>query len=931
MERFKRTLAGLLTALMLLSALSAWTVLAVMPATAEDNIASDQPVVCKAFDPAFIASHSPRAFTEGSPIGMRMNFGAPFTKFTVCMPTWSDKNTSLTLSIYKWNVDFDTTRKAEPLATRKIANHPDNGHAELSFNELPAGEYLICIDEFSGGRLGAWQMDSHVGKGYVYEGVSEKAVDWEINVTFSKTPVEAFLPLESVMNTLYGDHTPPAEAETPENALVNTHKVMPDTWVFTDGLGRTSYTYEDVGGPKDDKTVAMFYWTWHVDLAGDQPLNVTDFVKQYPDAVNDYDHEAWPTGNTAYFWNEPIWGYYRTNDPWVLRRQAELLANAGVDTIFTDNTNGNYTWRSSYIPLYETWSDAQESGAVNVPKVSYLLPFASTTGSVEQIESIYLDIYRSGKYQNLWFYWDGKPMLMAHNNSFTAQKTGLHKEIMNFFTFRPGYAGYVNKGAAGQYGSWGWLSITPQAAYYAQRADRPAKRVEQTTVGVAMNHSYSLHSIAPMNGTDVMGRSYTTDFENRYATEGDTASQWGHNFSEQWENALSIDPKTVFVTGWNEWTAGRHETWADIENAFPDQFNDEFSRDLEPTKGELKDHYYYLLVNYVRKFKGVNPIPEPGENRTMNLADGRAAWRNVEPYYAAYIGNTDDRDAKGYGSLHYTETSGRNDIIGARIARDDENVWFYVECNQAITSYTDNLWMNLYIDADQENHGWETFDYIVNKSAASADTLVLERFTGNGYETEKVADVRYKLDGKGMIVEIPKSALGLTGNDYTINFAWTDNVHDEGNYETFSGDIMDFYISGDVAPGARFKYSYISTTENSGVETESETSTETETESVTETDSITETETESVTETETDVLTETTSETETDAEFETVRESETTAESAPAVESETTVHTTQDTVPDTTPIKEEGCASSVGVLLLPLFAATAILVRKKKD
>jgi hypothetical protein len=61
-----------------------------------------------------------------------------------------------------------------------------------------------------------------------------------------------------------------------------------------------------------------------------------------------------------------------------------------------------------------------------------------------------------------------------------------------------------------------------------------------------------------------------------------------------------------------------------------------------------------------------------------------------------------------------------------------------------------------------------------------------------------------------MTIKVAKSDLGLSGDDYTINFSWTDNVHDEGNYEQFSGDIMDFYISGDVAPGARFKYSYIS-------------------------------------------------------------------------------------------------------------------------
>ena len=110
----------------------------------------------------------------------------------------------------------------------------------------------------------------------------------------------------------------------------------------------------------------------------------------------------------------------------------------------------------------------------------------------------------------------------------------------------------------------------------------------------------------------------------------------------------------------------------------------------------------------------------------------------------------------------------------------------------------------------------------MNKSAASESTLVLEKFTAeNDYaKTEKVADVEYKVDGKYMTVKIAKADLGLSGDDYTINFSWTDNVHDEGDYTKFSGDILDFYISGDVAPGGRFKFSYISTAENSGVTAE---------------------------------------------------------------------------------------------------------------
>ena len=830
MKRRNRILAAVLALVMALSVLS---VVVTVVSADDSNIASDKAATVKAFDTAELATHSARQFTEGTPIGIRMGFGAPFNKFTLCMPTWGDKTVCLTLSLYKWDTDFDTSRAASPVATKRVENHPDNGHAALSFDEQPAGEYLICIDEFTGGRLGVWQMSDAVSHAYTYECGIEKAASWEISVSFTKTPVDPFLPVESIKDAIDGKHTAPAEWEMPEDHLVNTHNVMPDTWVFTDGLGRESLTYEDVGGVKEDKTVAMFYWTWHVDLAYNQPLNVNEFILKYPEAIRDYDHEAWPTSGTAYFWNEPLYGYYRTNDPWVLRRHAELLANAGVDTIFTDNTNGAYTWKSSYTPLLETWNDAQENGAVNVPKVSFLLPFGATDGSREQLEMLYLDIFRPGKYQNLWFYWDDKPMLMAHNGNI-GTTSNLHKEIKSFFTWRAGQPAY--EVSSKQSGNWGWLATYPQIQYYKDRDGMKNKVVEQTTVGVAVNHSYVTHDCTAMNkGEDIIGRSYTSDFKDRFIKEGDNATLMGYCFSEQFNYALELDPQVIFITGWNEWTAGRHENWGGVENAFPDQFNNEYSRDLEMSKGELQDHYYYLLVNYVRRYKGVNPIPTPSLAQTIDLTKGADQWNTAEPYYAAYIGNTDDRDAAGYGNLHYTETSGRNDIIGARVARDADTVWFYVECNENITPYTDSLWMNLYIDSNQENKGWETFDFIVNKSAASAETLVLERFTGNGYDTEKVADVKYKLDGKTLVVEIPKSALGLEGNDYTINFAWTDNVHDEGDYSKFSGDILDFYLSGDVAPGARFKFSYISTGENTTGEAATEAPTEEITEPTTET------------------------------------------------------------------------------------------------
>ena len=772
--------------------------------------------------------------------GYRVKINAPFTGFAYNNPTWNTNTASCRASIYKWEGNYRDTVSAAPIASRKFENMQDNARNWVTFEEQPAGEYLFLISEPIG-NVGVWVNTDPVDPyGYLYKFGQEQRGDPELHIRFSGNVDNPFGVCEPSVGPIDGNHTAPPEAEIPSDSLLVTHEVMPDTWVFTDGLGRVSLTNAEVGDPREDKTVAMFYWTWHVNFKTSGAFNNNDFLKEHPDAIRDYDHPAWnEVDGCALFWNQPLWGYYANDDAWVVRRQGELLANAGVDAVLTDNTNGAFTWQSAYRAVMDTWSDARTDG-VNTPKLSFMLPFAGGADTAKQLRSLYSDFYRNGEYHDQWFYWDGKPVIMAHGTSSGLDRSNnLDKEILNFFCFRPGHAGYTN--ANPSRGTWGWLSIYPQPYYCATKEQERHQSPEMVTVGVAMNHSYELDMIAPMNGQSIMGRSYTHDYENRYAVEGDEASKWGHNFAEQFEYALRADPRMVFVTGWNEWTAGRHKSWPEglasaVENAMPDQCNDEFSRDIEPTKGALKDHYYYQLVNYVRKYKGAHPIPTPTEKATIDVTSDSAQWSTVGPYYAAYIGNTEDRDAVGYANIRYTEYSGRNDIKGARVARDDDFVYFYVECVEDITPYTDPLWMVLYIDSDQENQGWETFDYVLNKTSPTAEKATLERFTGNGYETEVVGEVDYTVNGPYMQVKVPKAMLNLSGYDFTVNFAWTDNVHDESDaapvgeidykYTTFSGDIMDFYLSGDVAPGGRFKFSYISTSENAGVSSDAEETTD---------------------------------------------------------------------------------------------------------
>ena len=66
----------------------------------------------------------------------------------------------------------------------------------------------------------------------------------------------------------------------------------------------------------------------------------------------------------------------------------------------------------------------------------------------------------------------------------------------------------------------------------------------------------------------------------------------------------------------------------------------------------------------------------------IGKADG---WDGVAPYFASYKGNTMHRDHYGYCDRYYTNNTGRNDIVGAKVARDADNVYFYVETADKLT------------------------------------------------------------------------------------------------------------------------------------------------------------------------------------------------------------------------------------------------------
>ncbi|MEJ7694952.1 hypothetical protein, partial [Daejeonella sp.] len=86
------------------------------------------------------------------------------------------------------------------------------------------------------------------------------------------------------------------------------------------------------------------------------------YLARQPRAIDNYNDPVWPKIKTPWFWSQPLFGYYLDTDAWVLRKHAEMLADAGVDVIVFDCTNGNNTWKESYKKLCEVFTQARKDG-----------------------------------------------------------------------------------------------------------------------------------------------------------------------------------------------------------------------------------------------------------------------------------------------------------------------------------------------------------------------------------------------------------------------------------------------------------------------------------------------------------------------------------------------------------------------------------------
>lgn len=550
-----------------------------------------------------------------------------------------------------------------------------------------------------------------------------------------------------------------------------------DTWVATDALGRSVAMAPRP--PQRAKTVAiMYYVNKPANMGG--PIDITKALASNPDAP--------ALGNGGFtWWGEPLWGYYQSHDPWVVRHDLTMLANAGVDTLFFDTTNANV-----YPETVRAIADAAFEMRKNGDRAPQFA-FVTNHRSAERVQQIYDEFYKNPKYQPLWFKWNGKPIIFGKIDD---KSVILSDEVKNFFTWRYSWAWDAGPN------KWQWIDKYPQDAGLS-----PAGKIEQIPVAGASHPSI------------MVGRSFHDGKQpslDQYSLTPDSAR--GLFFAEQWKQALKIDPPLLWLTQWNEWTAvpgttgngnGLSVGKAKLRPGsfhYIDVYNGEFTRDLAPDQSGSGDNYYLQMVDGIRKFKGARPTPLENAFHTIDIAGSWAQWDAIANEYRDNIGDTTERDHEGQGTNYYVNKSGRNDIVRAKATCDAQNLYFYVQTRAPITTPRAYNWMQLLINADADTKtGWEGYDAVVNGNVKFIDKTKDPAPEMRRLFDNKLLPIAQKVEGNQMMLAVPRVKLGLTDPKHVMfDFHWVDNAQ-------VGGDIKTFWVDGDSAPNGRFNYRYENT------------------------------------------------------------------------------------------------------------------------
>lgn len=598
---------------------------------------------------------------------------------------------------------------------------------------------------------------------------------------------------------------------------------------------------------KTNKYVGIFYFLWLGDGWGDV-YDISKILESNAEKnISMYDTKNNPlwavTGNSAYnasvspmhafhYFEEPLYGYYKSTDKWVIKKHLELLTMAGIDFLYLDFTNasdgGVNCYKAATTALLDSILEMQNAG-YNVPKIVPMC--CNNTQSKTTIKNVVKwvgdNYYRAanGKYKSCWFTADpthnpsGKPLLCVYNDG--------TNEVMN-------------SSEASDF--WVRNVVWPNAPTHADPAngfpwmdwEQPQRNyggIMNVSVAQHLNGTWSSEAFlaSSRNNTNVLYRGRGASYTQKYAhqTDDEEMALYGINFADQWKETIrqGDDVWLATVTGWNEWVAQKYTVQSPSGNyaMFVDTFSLAFSRDAEMMRDShgYADNYWMQLCKYVRDFKygasGKTSNTAMWQRKTIDYAT-EAAWNEVQAKYKDFTGTAIARNENSVANKYvYTDNSSRNNVDYVKLCNDSENLYVFVKTKNALAAHEqgDSGWMNLYLRTGKKT-GWEGYDFVVNRNPSGSTTSIESLSVGSDktIQASGVGSAGIATGADWISYKIPLSVLKVTAAD-EIQLKVCDNVF--ANVETARndgvgvyrfGDVMAFYTGGECAPMGRLNYAY---------------------------------------------------------------------------------------------------------------------------
>ncbi len=331
----------------------------------------------------------------------------------------------------------------------------------------------------------------------------------------------------------------------------------------------------DITDKRDLVGICYSIWFDYILGSGTRPVenwaNITEILAG---------NQSWGGPTQFHYWAKTAAGYYRSSDRTVVRRHMTQLYAAGVDFIILDHTNlhdGYLNDKGLYkrmvsdpmVAIFETIMEMRAEG-LGTPYV--VVWCGDSSGALYR--DMYNNYYNVEAWRDCFVYWDGLPLLLTTHT----REENFPLKSENLFTVRSMWG--LGADIAG--GQWNYLTpvITGYVTY--------GKDGSPEHIGV---------STAAQRGYMAMAGNDTAFYSDATGRNG------GRTWYAQWYFAFAVRPKIVTLTWWNEWAAQRLPIDGG-QFGFVDNFNQEYSRDIEPMEGGHGDQYYRWLIEYISAYKG---------------------------------------------------------------------------------------------------------------------------------------------------------------------------------------------------------------------------------------------------------------------------------------------------------------------------------------